>query len=89
MIEVITAKEADAHIARKRRALQPEVVQVVATRAAMLERQGIDADLSYSAVLTQELEATYQRERADRLLFRVCCAAVLALVFLAYARWAA
>lgn len=72
------------------RAVTPhEVVQSVATRAAMLKRQGIDSNLAYSARVVQELNATYERERTDRMLARWCGVAVLALVFAAFVKWIA
>jgi hypothetical protein len=70
-------------------ATRPEVAQAQATRAAMLNRQGINGDLAYSERVVQELTATYERERTDRMLARWCGVAVLALVLVAYFGWLA
>lgn len=67
MIEVITPEQADQHIARKRQAVQSDVAEAVATRAAMLERQGIDPALAYSRDVVRELELQQIAQRSDEL----------------------
>lgn len=49
------------------RAVTPqEVVQAVATRAAMLRRQGIDSDLAYSRDIVQQIKHEQACERAHQ-----------------------
>ena len=66
MIE-ISASQADQHIKHKRWAEPRDVAQAVATRAAMLERQGIDPGLAYSADIVRQIELQQTARRSDEI----------------------